>query len=273
MTDKLNQTDNFTIGIVAPISDSTKFNAIYTDKHWRDVQTLVKNSTEIEMNLVSESDEAGIIMTKIISNLANLDLIICDVSSKNANVMFELGLRLAFDKPIILIKDELTDYSFDTSPIKHLTYPSNLNYVESINFQEDLEKKIQAIKNGEVDSYLAHFKVQRVAKTLPEEEISEVQALHQELNQLFKEVKDVKNISLINSRRPRSLFPPKDVLKEFIEENFPNQYTLTSNMIDRVISEFDLQGFTLNTVKDRINIVLTALQKEGTILDDDDLPF
>jgi hypothetical protein len=34
---------------------------------------------------------------------------------KNPNVMFELGMRLAFDKPAIIIKDNRTNYSFDTA--------------------------------------------------------------------------------------------------------------------------------------------------------------
>jgi hypothetical protein len=34
---------------------------------------------------------------------------LCDVSGKNANVMFELGLRLAFDNPTIIIKDDKTE--------------------------------------------------------------------------------------------------------------------------------------------------------------------
>jgi len=42
-------------------------------------------------------------------------MIVCDISGRNPNVMFELGLRLAFDKPAIIIKDEITPYSFDTS--------------------------------------------------------------------------------------------------------------------------------------------------------------
>ena len=53
----------------------------------------------------------------IVQNLYLNPIVVCDVSGKNANVMFELGLRLAFDKPTIIIKDDKTDYSFDTSVV------------------------------------------------------------------------------------------------------------------------------------------------------------
>jgi hypothetical protein len=35
-------------------------------------------------------------------------------------------MRLAFDRPTIIVKDDLTTYSFDTSPIEHLEYPRDL---------------------------------------------------------------------------------------------------------------------------------------------------
>lgn len=41
--------------------------------------------------------------------------------------MFELGMRLTFDKPTIIIKDNTTDFIFDTGPIEHLQYPKDLN--------------------------------------------------------------------------------------------------------------------------------------------------
>jgi hypothetical protein len=46
--------------------------------------------------------------------------------------MFELGMRLAFDKPTIVIKDDVTKFNFDTSPIKHLQYRRDLRYMDMV---------------------------------------------------------------------------------------------------------------------------------------------
>jgi hypothetical protein len=62
--------------------------------------------------------------------------VIGDVSCKNPNVMFELGMRLAFDKPTIIIKDDQTSYSFDISPIQNLEYPRDLRFNKIIDFKE-----------------------------------------------------------------------------------------------------------------------------------------
>ena len=51
--------------------------------------------------MVSDSDEVSVIQKRIVQNIYNNPIVVCDVSGKNANVMFELGMRLAFDKPVV----------------------------------------------------------------------------------------------------------------------------------------------------------------------------
>jgi hypothetical protein len=58
--------------------------------------------------------------------------------------MFELGMRLAFDKPTIIIKDEKTGYSFDTGVIEHLQYPSSLRFSQIVEFRKELVRRIAA---------------------------------------------------------------------------------------------------------------------------------
>src|SRR5687768_15211124 len=104
-----------TCGIIMPISGNDSYSAA----HWADVKFLLSEvitTAGFEPSLVSDADEVGIIQNRIVSNIYNNPIVICDVSSKNPNVMFELGLRLAFDKATIIIKDNVTSYNFDTSP-------------------------------------------------------------------------------------------------------------------------------------------------------------
>ncbi|MHB6943589.1 hypothetical protein ACYCG4_23710, partial [Klebsiella pneumoniae] len=69
--------------------------------------------------------------------------IICDVSSRNPNVMFELGMRIAFDKPVVIIKDNATQYCFDSGTIEHLEYPKDMRYSEIEKFKALLKQKIE----------------------------------------------------------------------------------------------------------------------------------
>jgi len=116
------QDDKPTCGIVMSISAIDGC----SEAHWSEVHDILNEAISdagFESNLVSNADDVGIIQKRIIQNLYDNPVVVCDVRAKNPNVMFELGMRLAFDRPTIIIKDDKTSYSFDTSPIEHLEYP------------------------------------------------------------------------------------------------------------------------------------------------------
>lgn len=63
---------------------------------------------------------------RIIEHLATADMVLCDLSSHNPNVFFELGVRTALDKPIALVVDEHTKLPFDLNGLNTQTYASTL---------------------------------------------------------------------------------------------------------------------------------------------------
>lgn len=190
-----------TCGIVMPIS---AFDG-YSEQHWKDVYSIISDSIEsanFAPQLVSDANEIGIIQARIIQNLYNNEIVVVDVSGKNPNVMFELGIRLAFDKPTIIIKDERTNYTFDTAPIEHLNYPSDLRYQTIISFKEKLKSRIIAtqkkfLEDKTYSTFLKHFGQFKVAK-LEEKEISQsdyilkgIEDLKNEINTLKKSTTEI----------------------------------------------------------------------------------
>ena len=130
-------------GIVMPISASND----YTASHWADVKDIltgVISSAGLDGILVSDADASGVIHKRIVQNLYDNPLVVCDVSGKNPNVMFELGMRLAFDKSTILVKDSTAPYLFDTGSIEHVEYPRDLRFAQILEFKEKLSLKIIA---------------------------------------------------------------------------------------------------------------------------------
>jgi hypothetical protein len=68
-----------------------------------------------------------LIHAEIIKNLERAHLVLCDLSSLNPNVFFELGIRTALDRPIVLVRDKLTlQIPFDLNAINVLTYDGSL---------------------------------------------------------------------------------------------------------------------------------------------------
>ena len=93
MTDSSTNTEKSVCGVVMPISAIDGCDAT----HWSDVYEILKDvivSAGFSANLVSNADDVGVIHKRIIQNLYHNPIIVCDVSGKNPNVMFELGVRL-----------------------------------------------------------------------------------------------------------------------------------------------------------------------------------
>ncbi|RSK45205.1 hypothetical protein [Hymenobacter rigui] len=130
-------------GIIMPIADNPDLG--YPLGHWAQVREIIISAAEtngFDADMVSNDTQVDIIHSTIIKNIYANDVAVCDVSTRNANVMFELGLRIASKKPVILIKDEATPYSFDTQLIPHISYRRDLRLYETLNFQKELGDKI-----------------------------------------------------------------------------------------------------------------------------------
>lgn len=134
-------------GLVIPISSMD--DEIYTEQHWGFVKQIIEECLQnskkynYEVKIVSESDGANIIQSNIIQGLFSSDIIICDVSNLNPNVMFELGVRIMFDKPVVIIKGSITKFVFDVSSIEHMIYDRSLQYSEIRRFQDNLLHKVE----------------------------------------------------------------------------------------------------------------------------------
>lgn len=74
-----------------------------------------------------KAEGADLIHAEIIKQLETADLVLCDISTLNANVFFELGIRTALNRPVCIVRDEHTQtIPFDTTMINHASYMSAL---------------------------------------------------------------------------------------------------------------------------------------------------
>ena len=195
-------------GIVMPISAIDGC----AESHWADVLDIFTESIEeagFEANLVSNADESGIIHKRIIQNLYDNPVVVCDVSGKNPNVMFELGLRLAFDKPTVIVKDEKTAYAFDTSAIEHIEYPRDLRFSRIVEFKQKLADKIKATHqrattDQNYTTFLKHFGEFKVAK-LDKKEVPGQEYILEELRGLRMAMRRLETGAVTNDGDPRRL--------------------------------------------------------------------
>lgn len=147
--------------------------------------------------------------------------------------MFELGMRLAFDKPTIIVKDDKTSYSFDTSPIEHLSYPRDLRFAKIIEFKEELAEKIKAThkrasEDEQYTTFLKHFGTFKIVdlqtEVVPKDKI------------LLEEIRSLKELFQASLHQNRS---PLDV------SNSPSPHTLCL-----MEASDDLRSSVMNKLKD-----------------------
>ena len=113
-----------------PISDQEgykkgHFNRVY--KH------LIKPACEKAGFTPIRADDESVtnyIVIDIIRKIIDADIVLCDLSAKNPNVLYELGLRQAFNKKSVLVKDTKTNRIFDIQGLRTIDYDDNLRIDE-----------------------------------------------------------------------------------------------------------------------------------------------
>jgi hypothetical protein len=70
---------------------------------------------------------SDIIQSTIVNDLLEADLVLCDLTEHNPNVLFELGLRIREEKPVALVKARGTGRVFDVdNMLRVVEYSPNL---------------------------------------------------------------------------------------------------------------------------------------------------
>jgi hypothetical protein len=77
--------------------------------------------------VTANRDGSDVIQATIVNQLLDADLVIADLTENNPNVLFELGLRIAEDRPVALIRAKGTPAIFDVdNMLRVFEYDPNL---------------------------------------------------------------------------------------------------------------------------------------------------
>jgi hypothetical protein len=115
--------------------------------------------------LTANREGSDVIHATIVNQLLDADLVVADLTENNPNVLFELGLRIAEDKPIALIRSKGTAPIFDVdNMLRVYEYDPNL-WVSTIDHDRPrLTAHIKAAWDHK-DSNLNFMKILRERKT------------------------------------------------------------------------------------------------------------
>lgn len=158
--------------IVMPISDVEG----YPVGHFKHVyDNIVVPACDLAGYKAVRADDVkstNLIHLDILRKLIEAPIAVCDLSSRNPNVLFELGIRQAFDRPVVLIQEEGTPKIFDIAPLRYLEYSKEMKYHEVLKSQAELRETILATvaadgEAGNVNSIVKLMALSQSAK-IPE---------------------------------------------------------------------------------------------------------
>jgi hypothetical protein len=153
--------------IIMPISDPEG----YSTGHFKHVyENIIRTSCELAGYNPVRADEdkaANLIQLEILKRLLDAPMAVCDLSSRNPNVLFELGIRQAFDKPVVLIQEAGTPKIFDIAPLRYLEYSKEMKYHDVLRMQKELQESIAATALASTDSGNVNSIVKLLALSTP----------------------------------------------------------------------------------------------------------
>jgi len=113
--------------VIMPFSEKTEqFSKGFFDEVLKNLITPAGVEAGFKVE-TARRDGSDIIQSTIVNELFEADLVVADLTEHNPNVLFELGLRIAFEKPIALIKADGTPPIFDVDAMLRIaSYSSSL---------------------------------------------------------------------------------------------------------------------------------------------------
>lgn len=134
--------------VIMPIADPDGYDKGHFSKVYEDIFKPACEKSNFKPVRADEVKQTNLIHLDILQKLIDSPMAICDLSSRNPNVLFELGLRQAFDKPTVLVQENGTPKIFDIAPLRYTEYRRELRYRDVLEDQESIAQAIVATRES-----------------------------------------------------------------------------------------------------------------------------
>lgn len=142
--------------IIMPISDQDGYDKGHFNRVYEHLIKPACIKAGFKPIRADEEVKTNYIVVDIIRKILDSEMVLCDLSAKNPNVLYELGLRQAFNRKVVLIKDKKTNRIFDIQGLRTIDYDENLR-IDEVNKSIDQISKTLVETNqseGEINSLI-----------------------------------------------------------------------------------------------------------------------
>lgn len=213
---KVEQPENNDCFIIMPIADHPDYKQGHFKRVYDDIFAPACRAAGYKPIRADDVAQTNLIHLDILQKLLESPMAICDLSTRNPNVLFELGLRQAFDKPTVLVQEVGTPQIFDINLFRYTQYRNELDYRDVIADQKAIQKvleetKIAVQENKSVNSIIKLLSITSPATLQDSSNFSEKEYF----NVLMSEIRGIKEV-VMDSReqkylRPRNISIKKDI--------------------------------------------------------------
>ncbi len=129
--------------VIMPIGDHPSYEKGHFTKIYRDLIKPAIENAGFEAYRADDGGGSQNIQIDIIKKIIEAPMALCDLSTRNPNVLFELGIRQAFDLPVALIQEIGTERIFDIQTFNTGEYRSARIYDEVMQDRENITNLIK----------------------------------------------------------------------------------------------------------------------------------
>lgn len=237
--------------VIMPISDVDGYDEGHFTRVYEYIIKPACKNAGFEPIRADDTSKANVIIVDILQKILKADMAICDISSRNANVFYELGFRQAFNKKTVLIRDNKTDMPFDISSIRTLSYNANLRIDEVNNSVSEITKALQeteSAKEEELNSLLNLLSIEKAVLPSTHKMTTETSLILNAINELNYKLNATEKIrfSFPNDYQSESKFQKGDIVSFHINNK---------EMFGQIINEIGNGYFGVSTNGDNLYIV------------------
>ncbi|MFJ5468424.1 response regulator [Pectobacterium carotovorum] len=249
--------------VIMPIADIPGYDSGHFTRVYNHLIKPACEAAGFDATRADDSKSSHMIVVDILKKIVESDIVICDLSGKNPNVLYELGLRQAFNKKTVLIKDDKTDNIFDVQSFRYIQYDSNLRIDNVKNDTKSISSSLKETNSStnDINSIVQLLKIEP-AEIANKTKLSDSETL------IFRSISELsKKIDSLEVKNNGIGLPASFLKKNGIEKY---DFGYRKNVIRDKSSEFSFQdiismGEDLDAYKgDRFTLSGTRLIFMGT---------
>ncbi len=246
--------------IIMPISTPDG----YSENHFKQVyETIIAPAVVkagYEPYRVDDDRICDSIIDKILRNLVECEMAVCDLSSRNPNVMYELGIRQAYGKKVVLIQDEKSQPIFDVSAINTIFYNSKRTYEDVIASQNEISEAILSTAKEDSISLMSIAKIPS-ASAEAQSKSDDKQIYEVMLSSILNSVRRLERSQMTQNRK----FNDSIVQKDYVLA----RYFDLQNDIDKAIGRGIVDKDELDYYRRKISFFIRELRHDSNMLSEE----